>query len=92
MDLSWDVKYDAVLSNSVFSYFDSYEYAEKVLEAMYNKANHAIGIIDIHNIKKKEEFIQFRKGLYQDYEERYQDLPKFFMRNLFFLISQKKII
>ena len=60
--------------------FDSYEYAEKVLEAMYNKANHSIGIIDIHNIEKKEEFIQFRKGLYQDYEERYQDLPQFFMR------------
>lgn len=89
-DLSWDVKYDAVLSNSVFSYFDSYEYAEKVLEAMYNKANHAIGIIDIHNIEKKEEFIQFRKGLYQDYEERYQDLPKFFYKKSFFLDFAEK--
>lgn len=89
-DLSWDVKYDAVLSNSVFSYFDSYEYAEKVLEAMYNKANHAIGIIDIHNIEKKEEFIQFRKGLYQDYEERYQDLPKFFYEKSFFLDFAEK--
>ena len=91
-NLSWNVKYDAVLSNSVFSYFDSYEYAGKVLEAMYNKANQCIGIIDIHDIEKKEEFIQFRKELYQDYEERYQNLPKFFMRRLFFLNSQKKII
>lgn len=37
VNLSWDVRYDAVLSNSVFSYFDSYEYAEKVLEAMYKR-------------------------------------------------------
>lgn len=88
--LSWDVKYDAVLSNSVFSYFDSYEYAEKVMEAMYNKTNQSIGIIDIHNIEKKEEFIQFRKSLCQNYEERYQDLPKFFYKKSFFLDFAEK--
>lgn len=85
-----DIKYDAVLSNSVFSYFDSYEYAEKVLEAMYHKANQSIGIIDIHNIEKKEEFIEYRKGLYEDYEERYQDLPKFFYDKSFFLDFAEK--
>ena len=89
-NLSWNVKYDAVLSNSVFSYFDSYEYAGKVLEAMYNKANQCIGIIDIHDIEKKEEFIQFRKELYQDYEERYQNLPKFFYEKTFFLKFAEK--
>lgn len=89
-NLSQDVKYDAVLSNSVFSYFDSYEYAEKVLEAMYNKANQSIGIIDIHNIEKKEEFIEFRKGLYEDYEKRYEDLPKFFYKKSFFLDFAEK--
>lgn len=88
--LSWEVKYDAVLSNSVFSYFDSYEYAEKVLEAMYHKANQTMGIIDIHNIEKKEEFIQFRKELDQDYEKRYQDLPKFFYDKSFFLDFAEK--
>lgn len=89
-NLSWNVKYDAVLSNSVFSYFDSYEYAEKVLEAMYNKTNQSIGIIDIHNVEKKEEFVQFRRGLYQDYEKRYQDLPKFFYEKTFFLNFAEK--
>lgn len=89
-NLSWEVKYDAVLSNSVFSYFDSYEYAEKTLEAMYNKANQSIGIIDIHNIEKEKEFIQFRKGLYQNYEERYRGLPKFFYEKSFFLDFAEK--
>ena len=88
--LPCDIKYDAILSNSVFSYFDSYEYAEKVLEAMYSKANQSIGIIDIHNIEKKEEFIQFRRRLYKDYEERYQDLPKFFYEKSFFLYFAEK--
>lgn len=88
--LPCDIKYDVILSNSVFSYFDSYEYAEKVLEAMYSKANQSIGIIDIHNIEKKEEFIQFRRRLYKDYEERYQDLPKFFYEKSFFLYFAEK--
>lgn len=88
--LPCDIKYDAILSNSVFSYFDSYEYAEKVLEAMYSKANQSIGIIDIHNIEKKEEFIQFRRRLYKDYEERYQDLPKFFYEKSFFFYFAEK--
>lgn len=90
VNLSWDIKYDAVLANSVFSYFDSYEYAESVLEAMYHKTKQSIGIIDIHDIEKKKEFIQFRKGLYEDYESRYQGLHKFFYEKSFFLNFAEK--
>ncbi len=89
-NLSWDVKYDAVLANSVFSYFDSYKYAENVLEAMYHKTNQSIGIIDIHDIEKKKEFIQFRTSLDPDYERRYQGLPKFFYEKSFFLKFAEK--
>ncbi len=89
-NLSWDVKYDAILANSVFSYFDSYEYAENVLEAMYHKTNQSIGIIDIHDIEKKEDFIRFRSGLYEDYEKRYQGLQKFFYDKSFFLNFAEK--
>lgn len=90
VNLSWDVKYDAVLANSVFSYFDSYEYAQKVLEAMYHKANQSIGIIDIHDAEKKQEFVRFRKGIYQDYEERYDGLQKLFYDKSFFLDFAQK--
>ncbi len=90
VNLPWDVKYDAVLANSVFSYFDSYEYAENVLEAMVLKTNQSIGIIDIHDIEKKKEFIQFRTGIYENYEERYQGLQKFFYEKSFFLRFAEK--
>lgn len=80
-----EVKYDAVFSNSVFSYFESYEYAEKVLEAMYCKTNYSIGILDIHDDKKKDAFIEYRKRIHKNYEERYKDLPKFFYKKEFFL-------
>ena len=31
----------------------------------------------VHDIEKKKEFIQFRTGIYENYEERYQGLQKF---------------
>lgn len=82
---SSEIKYDAVLSNSVFSYFESYEYATKVLEIMHAKANYSIGIVDIHDADKKEAFIEYRKKIIEDYEERYRELPKFFYEKTFFL-------
>ncbi|MDE6055572.1 MAG: class I SAM-dependent methyltransferase, partial [Lachnospiraceae bacterium] len=47
IDLPIEKKYDAVFSNSVFSYFENEEYAERVLEKMLDKANYVIGLIDI---------------------------------------------
>lgn len=84
VNLPTDKKYDAVLSNSVFSYFEDEAYAKKVLEKMYEKANHSIGLVDIHDVKKKEEFVAYRKKCVENYEEKYKDLPKFFYRREFF--------
>lgn len=83
--ISAEIKYDAVLSNSVFSYFESYDYAARVLEGMYQKANYSIGIVDIHDSTKKDAFIAYRKDIIEGYEERYRDLPKFFYEKAFFL-------
>lgn len=85
VNLSAEIKYDAVLSNSVFSYFESYGYAEKVLETMYRKANYSIGLVDIHDAQKEEAFVAYRKQIIEDYEERYKELPKFFYEKTFFL-------
>lgn len=85
VNISAEIKYDAVLSNSVFSYFEGYDYAEKVLEIMYRKANYSIGLIDIHDAQKKEAFVECRKAIIEDYEERYRELPKFFYEKTFFL-------
>lgn len=77
--------YDCLLSNSVFSYFTDYAYAEAVLQKMCKKARYAIALIDIHDIEKKDAFIAFRKEEIKDYEERYRDLPKLFYSKEFFV-------
>lgn len=85
INMQIDVMYDAVLSNSVFSYFTDEAYALSVLDKMYQKARHSIGIIDIHDIDKKEDFLLYRKASIADYEERYKDFPKFFYSRQFFI-------
>lgn len=76
--------YDSVFSNSVFSYFENEEYALNVLEKMYQKARYSIGILDVHNEEKRQEFICYREKIIPDYKERYKNLPKLFYRKEFF--------
>lgn len=76
--------YDNCFSNSVFSYFEDEKYALAVLEKMYIKARFSIGILDIHDIEKKEEFIKYREKIVPDYHQRYQNLPKLFYPKSFF--------
>lgn len=77
-------KYDSCLSNGVFHYFPDEEYALRVLEKMYEKAYYSIGILDIHDIEKKDAFIKYREKNVPNYHERYKNLPKlFYTRELF---------
>lgn len=84
IDIPTDIRYDAVIANSVFSYFPSEEYAETVLDKMLAKANVSIGLIDIHDIDKKDAFTEYRRKTIEDYDERYKELHKFFYRRPFF--------
>ncbi len=84
IDVMPDKIYDAVFSNSVFSYFDSERYAEKVLEKMCRKARKVIGLIDVHDIEKQEDFISCKRKIVKDYDERYAGLPKLFYSRQFF--------
>lgn len=84
------IKYDSVLSNSVFSYFPDYDYALKVLEIMYSKSNYSIGIIDVHDVNKKEAFTQHRLATVENYAEIYKGLDKlFYSRDLFMNFAEK---
>jgi hypothetical protein len=78
-------EYDAVLSNSVFSYFPDEEYARNVLEKMFQKAKRSIGLIDIHDKEKEDEFKEYRKKHIENYEEKYKGLPKYFYSKEFFV-------
>ncbi len=84
VDMTTEKMYDAVFSNSVFSYFENEEYAERVLEKMYKKAGSAIGLIDIHDIEKKEDFVTYRRKVVADYDRQYADLTKLFYTKQFF--------
>ena len=77
-------KYDCVLANSVISYFPNTDYTLEVLEKMYEKANFSIGLIDVHNIEKKEDFLAFRRKTVENYDEKYENLSKlFYSKDLF---------
>lgn len=84
VQMSADIQYDAVFSNSVFSYFPDEQYAEKVLEKMLMKSKRNIAILDVHHDKKKEEFLAYRRTIIPDYDERYKNLPKLFYSKQFF--------
>ena len=51
---------------------------------MYVKTKRSIGLIDIHDIQKKEAFESYRRKNVENYEERYKDLPKLFYKREFF--------
>lgn len=90
INLNVSPKYDAVLSNSVFSYFIDENYAMQVLEKMYLKAERSIGIIDIHDEEKKNDFLEYRRKSITDYDEKYRNLPKLFYSKDFFADFAKK--
>lgn len=85
-----DIKYDAVFSNSVFSYFQDEAYAAAVMDRISEKTRFAFGIIDVHDVEKKEQFEEFRKASVENYEERYKELKKLFYSKEFFLEWAKR--
>jgi len=84
INLSTEMMYDSILSNSVFSYFPDEVYAGTVLNKMLKKARHSIGILDIHDLEKKDDFLKFRIEHTPNYKEKYKDLSKLFYSKDFF--------
>ena len=85
-----DVKYDAVFSNSVFQYFTDLEYAERVMEIMYEKSLYSIGILDVHDLSRKEAFTEYRMRTVENYAEKYAGLDKLFIPKNFFITFAEK--
>ena len=72
-------QYDLVMSESVFQYFESLEYAEKVLRKMIKKSNKIVYLGEIHDKQYEDRLIEYRKRTIDDYEERYKGLSKLFL-------------
>jgi hypothetical protein len=81
------IKYDTVLSNGVFFYFPSLEYAEKVLHKMINKATKSIAILDVSDQEWKDKSLEIRKGNMseEEYAKRYDGLDHLYYSKQWFI-------
>lgn len=80
-----EVKYDAVFLDGVSHYFPAYDYAQETLQRMYEKSQHAIAWLDIHDKAKEQDFIAAREQIDPEYKKHYAGLPKLFYPKDFFL-------
>ena len=82
--ISADTTYDLVLADSVFQYFQNVEYGMRVLKKMWEKANKAVVITEIHDEEKKEEHMNYRRQCVEDYDKKYKGLDKtFYTKEMF---------
>jgi trans-aconitate methyltransferase len=82
---STDETYDAVISNSVFSYFTNYDYAKAVMEKMFLKARKVISILDIPDFSCKEESERIREERIKNYHQLYRDTMHLYYKKEWFL-------
>ena len=80
--LPFDNKFDLIMSNSVFQYFESWAYTKDVVEKLIShlENNGLLVISDIPSESQKDDLIDLRRsklGLSRkDWDKRYQDLPQ----------------
>ena len=77
-DVDETEKYDLVMSDSVFQYFEGLDYAETVLRKMLLKANKLVYIGELHDSSMKEKWLESRRKSMENYDKIYEGLPKMF--------------
>lgn len=77
-------QYDCVYSRSIFQYFPDRTYARTVVDKMLRKARHSVGIFDVHDLSKRDDFIAYRRQSIPDYEKKYDDNSHLFYAKEFF--------
>lgn len=79
-------QFDMVLSCGAFIYFESYDYARKVIMRMIQKAKKTIGIFDISDLALKSEAETLRReGMgASEYDEKYRGLEHLYYPRSFF--------
>lgn len=80
LDIHIEPAYDLVMSESVFQYFESEDYAEQVLRKMLQKSRRLVYLGEIHDASHKEELLDHRRKMIADYDIKYQGLDKLFLR------------
>ena len=90
--IDFKVKYDFVISHSVFHYFSNLKYAEEVIKKMLLKSTKRIGIFDINDKSKKSEYDEIRMGKMNkhEYAQKYEGLDHLFYEKKWFERIAKK--
>ena len=91
-NINTDLKFNLVVSNSVFFYFPSYEYAEEVLKRMIHKSSKYIYVLEVSDMDYRDESIRLRKGYLTDkeYTKRYSNLNHLYYTKDWFVAIAKK--
>ncbi len=77
-EIAAEPKYDLVMSESVFQYFESLEYAECVLAGMIEKSKKITYLGGVHNAEYEKDLMEYRRKTIEDYDSRYEGLSKLF--------------
>ena len=88
--ITTDEKYDIVMADSVFAYFQDEKYALEVLNKMYDKAQKAVFITEVFNKDLEKECLSYRRSQIPNYDQRYKDLDKLFLPKDFFKSFMRK--
>ena len=83
--ISPEPRYDVVLSNGVFIYFDDEKYAREALHLMAAKAVRAIGVMDVNDAERRAEFEAMRRLRQDLYGKDYRGLGQLYFEREFFL-------
>ena len=90
INITTEIKYDAVISDSVFAYFCDETYGRAVLEKMYNKATAQIMLLEIFDKDMEDECIAYRRASVENYDEKYSGLDKvFYPKQMFIDFAQE---
>lgn len=87
INLDCQKKYDVIISNSVFFYFPSLEYASNVLEKMLEKCKKSIAILEINDSSKKDIALSIRN---QNCQKNYDGLNHLYYEKDWFISFAKK--
>ncbi len=69
----------------MFQYFDDENYAAEVAKKMICKAKHSIAILDVHDLRLREEFLNYRRSVIVDYDVKYAMTKHLFLPKSFFI-------
>ena len=80
-----DIKYDFVISNSIFFYFSNYDYSSIVINKMFEKARKGIAVLDVPDLRLKEQCENERRQQVDNYNEKYMGLDHLYYPKKWFL-------